>query len=177
MPPYTLPGERTKSGIKTHSTPGGKVQHFNELRFEDAIGKEEIHLHAENALSVLVEGSESRSIGGTRTVTISNAGKSPPPVADSLTIKLGDRKTTLDKGTYFLTVTLGDSKVDVVQGNEVHTVTAGDFSLSTLAGATKVIGKSVDITGLLKVTISCGASTITLLPALIEIKAPIVKIN
>jgi type VI secretion system secreted protein VgrG len=45
MPPYTLPDEMTKSTIKSYSTKGGGG--FNEFRFEDKKGKEQIFLHAE----------------------------------------------------------------------------------------------------------------------------------
>ena len=40
--PYTLPGNKTRSTIKTNSSPGGSG--FNELRFEDKAGEEEVYL-------------------------------------------------------------------------------------------------------------------------------------
>ncbi|HEV2762661.1 MAG TPA: type VI secretion system tip protein VgrG, partial [Pyrinomonadaceae bacterium] len=45
MPPYALPGEKTKSTIKSYSSKGGGG--FNEIRFEDLKGKEQIFVHAE----------------------------------------------------------------------------------------------------------------------------------
>lgn len=45
MPPYELPKEQTKSTIKSNSSKGGSG--FNEIRFEDAKGKEQIFIHAE----------------------------------------------------------------------------------------------------------------------------------
>lgn len=47
-PVYALPDEKTKTSLKTRSTPGGKG--FNELRFEDKKGKEQIFVHAERDL-------------------------------------------------------------------------------------------------------------------------------
>ena len=47
-PPYDLPGEKTKSTIKTNSSTGGGG--FNELRFEDKKGSEQIFIHAERQL-------------------------------------------------------------------------------------------------------------------------------
>jgi type VI secretion system secreted protein VgrG len=44
-PPYALPGEMTKSTIKSWSSKGGDG--FNELRFEDKKGEEQFFLHAE----------------------------------------------------------------------------------------------------------------------------------
>jgi type VI secretion system secreted protein VgrG len=45
MPPYTLPDHKTKSTIKTNSSKGGGG--FNEIRFEDLKGREQIFFHAQ----------------------------------------------------------------------------------------------------------------------------------
>jgi type VI secretion system secreted protein VgrG len=84
QPPYALPGMATRSGIKTDSSPhsGG----HNELRFEDAAGREEVCLRAERDLteyvghnhhvhvhaneSVKVDGSQNESIGGAQVVAV-----------------------------------------------------------------------------------------------------------
>lgn len=52
MPPYPLPDEKTKSGIKTNSSKGGSG--FNELRFEDLKDKEQIFMHAQKDLDIRV---------------------------------------------------------------------------------------------------------------------------
>ncbi len=53
MPPYDLPDEKTKSTIKSYSSKGGEG--FNELRFEDKKGDEQVFLHAEKDLDVRVK--------------------------------------------------------------------------------------------------------------------------
>ncbi len=45
LPPYKLPDEKTRSTIKSNSTKGGGG--FNELRFEDKKGEEQVFIHAE----------------------------------------------------------------------------------------------------------------------------------
>ncbi|MFO0547825.1 MAG: type VI secretion system tip protein TssI/VgrG [Polyangiaceae bacterium] len=52
-PPFALPKEQTKSGIRTQSTPGGEG--FNELSFEDQQGAERFYMHAERDMLVEVE--------------------------------------------------------------------------------------------------------------------------
>src|SRR3546814_3809150 len=54
MPPYP-PGEATKSTFKSNSSKGGGG--FNELRFEDKAGSEEIFMHAQK------DRSEERRVG------------------------------------------------------------------------------------------------------------------
>ena len=79
MPPYTLPDNMTQSGIKSRSTPHGTASNFNEIRFEDKKGKEELHIQAEKDKSVLVKNDRSASIlandsisvGGDRSVHVS----------------------------------------------------------------------------------------------------------
>jgi type VI secretion system secreted protein VgrG len=64
MPPYEMPKHQTRSGIKTRSTPKGKPENFNEIRFEDKNGEEELYVQAERAMNVLVKGDENRVVGG-----------------------------------------------------------------------------------------------------------------
>src|SRR5262249_48882265 len=47
MPPYALPDNMTQSGILTRSSKGGSADNYNELRFEDKKGSEDIIFHAE----------------------------------------------------------------------------------------------------------------------------------
>src|SRR4029078_5761904 len=42
MPPYELPANKTQSGIKTRSSTGGSPDNFNEIRFEDKKGEEQL---------------------------------------------------------------------------------------------------------------------------------------
>jgi type VI secretion system secreted protein VgrG len=53
MPPYTLPDEMTKSGIKSRSSKGGGG--FNEIRFEDKKGSEQLFIHAERNHDIRIE--------------------------------------------------------------------------------------------------------------------------
>ncbi|WP_278369735.1 bacteriophage T4 gp5 trimerisation domain-containing protein, partial [Vreelandella titanicae] len=49
-PPYPLPANKTRTVIRTQSH---KSEGFNELRFEDATGEEQIWLHAQKDLELL----------------------------------------------------------------------------------------------------------------------------
>lgn len=52
-PPYPLPDEKTKSTIKSDSSLGGGG--FNEIRFEDKKGEEQIFIHAEKNQDVRIK--------------------------------------------------------------------------------------------------------------------------
>jgi hypothetical protein len=79
-PPFPLPISKTKSGLRTQSSPGGGG--FNELSFEDRAGEERIYLVAQRDLEevvgndrtrvvranedVSIQGREHRAVGGSR---------------------------------------------------------------------------------------------------------------
>ncbi|HWQ52513.1 MAG TPA: type VI secretion system tip protein TssI/VgrG [Bryobacteraceae bacterium] len=55
MPPFTLPANKTQSGIRTRSTEGGGSGESNEICFEDLKGSEEIYIHAQKDRTAIVE--------------------------------------------------------------------------------------------------------------------------
>ncbi|PWJ16550.1 type VI secretion system Vgr family protein [Jannaschia seohaensis] len=61
MPPYALPANATQSGWKSNSSKGGGG--WNELRFEDLKGSEQVYFQAEKDHVELVKNDETRTIG------------------------------------------------------------------------------------------------------------------
>jgi len=68
MPPYALPGEQTKSTIKSMSSKGGDG--FNEFRFEDKKGSEQIFIHGEKELDVRIKNDRKEWIGRDRSLIV-----------------------------------------------------------------------------------------------------------
>lgn len=67
-PPYTLPEHKTRSTIKTNSSPTGKG--FNEIRFEDKKHQEQIFIHAQKDLDLRVSNQMRESVVNHKHVTI-----------------------------------------------------------------------------------------------------------
>ena len=63
--PYKLPDNKTQSGWKSNSTGGGGG--YNELMFEDAVGKELVRMQAERDMNKLVKNDEQSTVGRDRT--------------------------------------------------------------------------------------------------------------
>ncbi|USD67520.1 type VI secretion system tip protein TssI/VgrG [Vibrio sp. SCSIO 43136] len=55
IPPYSLPDNSAHCGIKTQSTKNGDSDSFNELRFEDGLGKERLYLQAQRNFESLTK--------------------------------------------------------------------------------------------------------------------------
>ncbi|OOF55444.1 type VI secretion system Vgr family protein [Rodentibacter myodis] len=66
-PPYALPEHKTRMTIKSKTHKGNG---FNELRFEDENGKEEVFIHAERDQNNVVKNDETTQIGHDRTEQI-----------------------------------------------------------------------------------------------------------
>ena len=67
-PPYELPKHKTRMTIKSKTHKGNG---FNELRFEDEMGREEVFIHAEKDLNHIVNHDETSQIGNNRTEHVS----------------------------------------------------------------------------------------------------------
>ena len=108
MPPYTLPDNKTQSGIKSRSSKGGSSDNYNEIRFEDKKGSEEILIHAERDETHEVERNRTTHIGkmamtpGDDTLTVENNlteqinNKQNTTAVTSIEIKCGTSKIRID---------------------------------------------------------------------------------
>ena len=70
MPPYDLPGNATRSTIKSNSSKGG--QGFNEIRFEDKKDSENIFIRAEKDQDTRVKNDAKEWIGNDRHLYVKN---------------------------------------------------------------------------------------------------------
>lgn len=151
-PPYGLPDNKTQSGIKTQSTPGGEG--FNELRFEDAAGKEEVYFHAQRNHTERVLNEHSQRVGATQSVSVGS---------DQTTSVGGKREVNV---TGDQSVTIGappppDGEASAKPSN--HTM--------VVEGDIKVVSnqKTMTLTAPQSISLKCGSSSIVLTPSEITI--------
>lgn len=67
--PY-LPASQTQSGIRSQSTKGGGPNNYNEIRFDDAIGAEELFIQAERDKNVEVKRNRATNVGKDDALTV-----------------------------------------------------------------------------------------------------------
>lgn len=70
MPPYALPEGRTRSALRTSTSPGGGGS--NEIRLEDKAGAEEIMMHAQYDMTINVANNSTSVIGNNSTQMVGN---------------------------------------------------------------------------------------------------------
>lgn len=112
-PPFAVPGNATRSGIRTQSSPHSDG--FNELSFEDAAGDEEVFLHAQRDLREQIKRHHHTHVAGDRRVEVRG---------DSLEAIHGDMEASVG-GEYRMTVQ-GESRAQIQGG--ASTAVQGDRS-------------------------------------------------
>ncbi len=161
--PYELPKYEATATWKSHSTPGGTPKDYNELRFDDRIGKEQVFLHAQRRMDVrvkrnkfeTVQGSSFTSIGGAHGLTI--GGTLDLHIKDAVYAK-ADAKVEVGIGGDLLFDVGGSAKLHVKQ----------DLQQNAL---------SILMEGKTSITLKCGGSYVKIGPEGVTIQGPIVKIN
>lgn len=116
MPPYALPDEKTKSTIKSDSSLGGEG--FNEFRFEDKKGQEEIFLHGQKDWTIAILNDKNQKVGHDETLSVGNNRTKTVGVDQSETI--GKNKTIMVGINH--TETIGANMSLTVGSNETETV-------------------------------------------------------
>lgn len=153
MPPYDLPANATQSGWKSESSLGGGG--WNELRFEDLKGSEEVYFQAEKDHNELVKNNESRHIGNDFAETVVNNATQDIGVNRDETV--GNNKTTsvgVDRS-----VDIGNNDTETVGVNRSLTVGV-DETIGIGANSTEKIGVNHTQSVGVNQTITVGAARV-----------------
>uniref|UniRef100_UPI002B47AB63 type VI secretion system tip protein TssI/VgrG n=1 Tax=Aeromonas caviae TaxID=648 RepID=UPI002B47AB63 len=160
-PPYELPANKTRTVLRTETHQG---EGFNELRFEDQAGQEEIYIHGQKDLNALIENDAAWHIKHDEHRDIDNERVTRIKANDHLTVE-GEKRDQI-KADYSLTVDaslhqkLGQSLL-VEAGQEVH-IKVGD-KLVLEAGS--------------EITLKGGGSFVKVDPSGIKLVGPAIKLN
>ena len=192
--PYPLPAEQTKSTLKSHSSKGG--QGFNEVRFEDKKGEEQIFIHAQKDEEIVVENTAREWIGNERHLVVKTRQLEQVEADKHLTVQ-GHRFQLL-KGDTHLTVEgdqlewvkqnqhliVGGEQMTAVKGNE-HLIVQGNHnerscqkrSIRAKTDFHAEAGMTLSLKAGMQLTIQAGESFITLDASGITIQGAMVKVN
>ena len=102
-PAYSLPDNKTRSGIKTLSSPGGNTD--NELRFDDKQGQEQIYIHAGKDFAQQIDNDQHIVVNNDHHHTTKN---------NHYQQVQGEQHTTVNKGSF---TTVQGSVNETVQGS------------------------------------------------------------
>ncbi len=164
MPPYELPANKTRSGVKSHSASGGGAENFNEFRLEDKKGSEQIFMHAEKDLEFRTKNDRVEWVGNEAHLMVKKDVFEQLDADYHLAIK-GDHNEKADGSLSF--------KV----GMDVHAKAGTNVAVDAGQEIHLKAGMSVVIEAGTSITLKVGGSFINIGPAGIYIKGPMVMIN
>lgn len=141
MPPYTLPDEKTKSTIKSSSSKGGSG--FNEFRFEDKKGSEQIFIHGEKNQDTRIKNDAMEFIGKDRHLIVKN--EQFENVTKNKHLKVGGDQNEKIDGSISIKAGMdieekAGTKFAVDAGSEIHLKSGTTLTLETGVSLTLKVG-------------------------------------
>lgn len=162
MPPYTLPDEKTKSTIKTNSSTGGNG--FNELRFEDKKGSEQIFVHAEKNVDIRIKNDRMEIVKNDRHLIVDN--DKLEQVKKDKHVKVGGDHNEKTDGTYSLEA-----------GSDIHEKAGSNVAVEAGSSVHIKAGMSAVIEAGTSLTLKVGGNFININSGGIFIKGTMVMLN
>ncbi|MGF6270094.1 type VI secretion system secreted protein VgrG [Lelliottia nimipressuralis] len=174
--PGGLPGTKTQMTIRSKTYKG---EGFNELRFEDATGKEQLYMHAQKDMQTEVLHDRTTTVNHDHTETVSNnqtvtvgvgqtinvGGKNEGGHDQKVTVAHDQTITVQNKQTLNVTQdrekSVGGDQTATITGNDTATVKK-DQSVTVQQNYTLDVAKITTIKSGEKIELICGASSITL---------------
>ncbi|HVI03764.1 MAG TPA: type VI secretion system tip protein TssI/VgrG [Enhygromyxa sp.] len=159
-----VPDNKTQSTIRTRSSPDSDG--YNELRFEDAAGSEEIFVHAqkdynevvENDHSTTVHANQTNSVDGNQSQTI--GGDQSESVSGEQTMTVDKNRTVTIKGSQAVTI-LGGEGNSGVNGSKLGIT--GDYKIDA--------SNTIEVQAPTHIKLTCGGSMIMMTPDTITLAA------
>ena len=147
-PPIPLPAEKTRSTLRSASSPGEHGS--NELRFEDAAGDEEIYLHAQKDLDILIEHDKNQHVGRDEALRVDqdrsrSVGRNQKLLVEKDDASTVDQNQTLDVALN-RTTTVGGDHSEQVGADQTVNIGGTSTTQVTLAASESIgLGKTLTI--------------------------------
>jgi type VI secretion system secreted protein VgrG len=145
MPPYGLPGNKTQSGILSRSSKGGGAANFNQIRFEDLKGSEQVYIHAEKNQDNVVENDETTQVGHDRIEKVGH---------DEILTVVHDQTETVQNNRI---VTIGVNHTESV-GSAMNITVGATLTESVGVNYAETVGAAMELTVGAALAITVGAA-------------------
>ncbi|MEZ5594303.1 MAG: type VI secretion system tip protein TssI/VgrG [Gammaproteobacteria bacterium] len=168
-PPYELPTWKAYATNKSNTTKGGNG--FNEIRYDDRKGKEQVFMHAQRRMDVRVRGSVYETCGGTRQIRIGMRSDDKP--GGNLAVSVGGDTDIHIKGALFEGI---DKKVNQTVKEDVVCDHQAKEAI-VVKDTYELNARQITLEALQQITLKVGSSFMILDLTGITISGPMVKIN
>jgi type VI secretion system secreted protein VgrG len=162
MPPYEPNSNPTMSTLKSNSSKGGGG--FNEIRFEDKKGDEQIFIHGEKDEDVRIKNDSKEWIGNERHLIVKS---------DQLELVEGDKHLTVmgDQNEKI------DGTISIEAGSDIQEKAGSNYGFEAGSNIHIKGGMNVVIEAGMQLSIKAGSSFVDLGPAGVSISGTLVNIN
>jgi len=177
--PYKLPDNQTRSTTQSRSSKGGGTSNYNEIRFEDLKGSEQIFINAEKDMDHRVEHDSREYIGGNRHLIVNGSqfelvgtdkhlhvkGTQNEKIESDKSLQVGGN--CMEKITGNHSVNISGDRKESITGNDSRSVTGdvkeqvtGNVSLSVTGAQNESITSDFSrmVTGSIKEMAAQGVS-------------------
>ncbi|ACZ76340.1 type VI secretion system Vgr family protein [Dickeya parazeae Ech586] len=133
--PYPLPANKTRTSLRTSTHKGAG---FNELRFEDQAGQEEVFIHAQKDMNTVVLNNRSTAVNASHTENV--GGDQTVVVQHNQTVSVKENQVTEIQGEQTVAVTknrhttVDDNESLQVKNNIAIQSQSGDILIATAGG-------------------------------------------
>ncbi|UAY97905.1 type VI secretion system Vgr family protein [Dickeya dadantii] len=133
--PYPLPANKTRTSLRTRTHKGAG---FNELRFEDQAGQEEVFIHAQKDMNTVVLNNRSTAVNASHTENV--GGDQTVVVQHNQTVSVKENQVTEIQGEQTVAVTqnrhttVNDNESLQVKNNIAIQSQSGDILIATAGG-------------------------------------------
>jgi type VI secretion system secreted protein VgrG len=173
MPPYPLPDMQTRSTYQSRSSKGGGSANYNEIRFEDLKGSEQIFINAEKDMDHRVENDSREYIGANRHLIVNSSqfelvggdkhlhvkGKQNEKIESDKSLQVGGNCMESITGNHSVSI-IGERKESII-GDDSRTVT-GNVKETVAQAVSQTIGMNYDQEAAQNINLTAGM-TINLL--------------
>jgi len=164
MPPYTLPDNQTRSTFMSRSSKSGGSSNYNEVRFEDKKGSEQIFINAEKDMDLRVENDSREFVGNDRSLIVK--GNQKEKVEGDLHGETGGNRN--EKVGQSMSLQVGQNLQEKSGQNFAH---EAGMEIHLKAGMNVVIEAGMEL------TIKAGGNFVNIGPAGVAISGTMVLIN
>ncbi|WP_407321190.1 type VI secretion system tip protein VgrG [Dickeya ananatis] len=147
--PYPLPANKTRTSLRTSTHKGAG---FNELRFEDQAGQEEVFIHAQKDMNTVVLNNRSTAVNASHTENV--GGDQTVVVQHNQTVSVKENQVTEIQGEQTVAVTknrnttVDDNESLQVKNNIAIQSQSGDILIATAGGFIAIDSEgNISITG------------------------------
>ena len=164
MPPWTLPDQKTVSGIKSRSSLHGGPDNFNMMSFEDKKGSELVSVQAEKDLKTLVKNDENREVVHDRVTLIKHDETQTVTNNETITVEQGNQTIEIKQGNQSTTLNMGNQSTQIKMGNQTIKVDMGKIEIEAMQSIQLKVGQS---------TIKMDPTSVTISSMMIKVDAQV----